>query len=158
MDEKTSPFNVSPIFHSILFAYQKGLADLAHTRYTTLVNQYMLPYLDSLFAKTDLGRIVTKDVETTLKNLADLLVSSEMVKDVSVEKMEKGFKFVVRECSFAEPTHDLLEPQDVTCPLGILATYLAEKCVGMSVRKTLSEFTSTDSSTMVEFEIKLSWL
>ena len=56
-----------------------------------------------------------------------------------------------KECRFAGRVHHLLEPKDVTCLYGIMAFYLAEKSSGKKVAKALSEFTSTDAHTLVEF-------
>jgi len=149
--EKLKPLDIGALFHSVLFAYQQGLADVIKTDTTTVVNHYMMPYLDAMSAHTPFGHIETGDVEKTLRTFGDLLVRSELAEDVVVEKTENGFNFKVKGCIFAEHIHPMLNPKDVTCPYGLLAFYLAEKSSGKRIAKTLSEFTLTDSYTQIRF-------
>lgn len=100
---------------------------------------------------TPFGRVESGDVEKTLKNFGELLVKSELATDVDIEKVEGGFYFKVDGCIFAEHVHDLLNPRDVTCPYGLLVQYLAEKSSGKRVMKSLSDFTPTETYTLIRF-------
>jgi len=151
-EQKLGLFDVAALFHSVLFALQKGLAEVMKTETVPVVTQYMMPFLEGVSHNTPFGRVLRYgDVEGTLREFGELLVRSELVKCVEVERTERGFLFKVKGCIFAEHIHGMLNPMDVTCPYGIIAFYLSERCSGMRVKKALSEFTSTDSYTPVEF-------
>jgi len=152
MLDRVSLLQVFELFHGVFLAFKLGLADLIQTETTSVAIHHMVNYIDLVFESMPyFVRIEFGDVEKTLKGFAELLVRSELAKEVAVEKTEKGFIFKVKECRFARRSHHLLEPKDVTCLYGILIFYLAEKSSGKKVAKALSEFTSTDAYTLVEF-------
>jgi hypothetical protein len=149
---KLGLLDVGTLFHAVLFSLQKGLAEVMKAETTPVVTQYMMPYLEEVAHRTPFGEILEYgDAEETLKRFGELLVESELAESVEVERTDGGFLFKVNGCVFAEHIHEMLRPTDVTCPFGIIAFYLSERCSGKRVKKALSEFTPTDSYTSIEF-------
>lgn len=150
--EKLSLLDVTTLFHTILFALQKGLGEVMRAETTPVVIEYMMPYLEEVAHHTAFGRVLEYgDVEETLRKFGELLVRSELAERVEVERRDEGFLFKVEGCVFAGHVHGMLHPTDVTCPYGILAFYLSERSSGRRVKKSLSEFTPNDSYTPIEF-------
>lgn len=152
MEEVSPLLHLGALFHGILFSYQKGLARLLTTSVTSGVSEYMIPYMDKIFSRAqpmEIGKL-----DETLQGFGEFLVKSELVEDVKVERAQRGFSFSVEGCIFADHIHDLLQPKDVTCPYGLVAYYLAEKATGLHVKKALSEFTPTSSTTSIEFNLE----
>lgn len=72
-----------------------------------------------------------KSVEEVLENLARQFIEAGIVKVFQIEKLDKNkYKCVIDGCLFAQPTHSLLKPEDVTCPLAMVAMAAYEKTSG----------------------------
>ena len=149
---------ITAMFHGILFANQKGLSSLTNENTTLLVDSYAIPYLDKVFRGPFLSFIMRDNALQTLNSFGDFLKESGMVKSVKVSKKEKGFEFNIDGCSIADPTHKMLLPKDVVCPLGLVAAYLVEKSTGFEVVKNLTDFTNSGSNTGIEIGDKVSRL
>jgi len=152
MAENNAPFDVATMFHSVLFGYQKALSDIASEKTTELIHDYLIHYLDKSFHSTLPLNDPDMDFYQRFEVLRDMLIRSNIVKDLELVREKWDFKIIVKDCAFSSPVHELLKPEDVTCPIGILAYYLVEKCTGFRVVKALSEFTSTDAITKIEFD------
>jgi len=150
MDERLKPLDIGAVFHSMLFAYQRSLADTLGTKATQTMLHLAMSYLEKVDTSTAIGSIKGRTPHAVLRKLGQLLVRSGLAGRVTVQKTEKGLVFNVEHCIFAEDVHKLLDPRDVTCPYGLLAMYLVQKNIGLSVADTLSMFTPTGSSTPIE--------
>jgi len=150
MDERLRELDVGALFHSLLFAYQRSLADTMGTKATQTMLPLAMSYLDKVDSTTAIGSIKGRTPEEVLTKLGQLLVRSRLAAGVSVKKTERGFVFSVENCIFADHVHRLLDPRDVTCPYGLIAMYLVQKNTGLPVADTLSTFTPTGSSTPIE--------
>jgi hypothetical protein len=143
--------NGAVLFHSLLFAYHKKMREFSGPDAAASV----LPFLEVYLDRSDYTRFTEAedfDAIDILENFGELLVESHLIQSYEVLRTKEGLRFAVRGCVFARKVHGLLDPRDVSCPFGMLASSLIEKKYGKSVADVLSTFTEFDSET----DIKLS--
>jgi len=149
MAESTNPFNVPMFFHTILFAYQKKLRDLLGTGEAIFVH----PILDTIHnvdKMSALHIIRGNNLDEIFENYSKDVMASQVVKKAFFEKLgDNKYVFHVEGCNFANPTHDLLKPRDVICPLALVAMSIFQVTAGKKVQITESEFTSDGCKTSI---------
>jgi len=149
MTESTNPFNVPMFFHTILFAYQKKLREVLGSGEAIFVH----PVLDTINAVDKMNKLSVirgDNLDEILENFSRDVVASQVVKKAYFEKVhDEKFVFYVEGCAFANPTHDLLKPKDVACPLALVAMSIFQSVTGKKVQIADSEFVSDGSKTPI---------
>ena len=141
--------NGAVLFHTLMFAYDKKLRNSQEYGATSSVLPFLAEYLD-LSDYTQFVEDEEYDAIDILESFGELLVESHLIQSYEVLRTKGGLRFAVRGCVFAKKVHELLNPQGVTCPLGMLASSLIERKYGKSVVDVKSSFTEFDSETGIE--------
>jgi len=144
--------DLADFYHTMLWAYQKGVAHTASIEPRLGSPKLMYPYLEDMLEYITFGKIVEGDPEGTLKRFADKIMLYGFASNVKVEPHSNGFSFGIGHCVFAEHIHSHMLSVDVTCPWGIFAQFLAQKSSGRKVKVSLSSFSERGSSTPILFE------
>jgi hypothetical protein len=149
MEESTNPLNVPMFFHTILFAYQKKLRDLLGTGEAIFVHP-VLDTINSIDKMNNLHFIRGKNLDEILENYSKDVMASQVVQEAFFEKLgEEHYVFHIEGCSFANPTHDLLKPKDVICPLTLIAMSIFQSATGKKIQITDSNFTTNGCTTHI---------
>lgn len=143
--------NGSALFHSLLFACQRGLMESAGGEATRKLLPFVREYLERSGISGLLDETETDDPVDLLENLGEALAESNLIQSYEAMRTEKGLDFAAKGCVFAKKVHASLDPRDVTCPYGMLAIAIIEKRFGRCVNKAISTFTPSDSETSIEF-------
>src|SRR3989304_2097930 len=134
MAESTNPINVPMFFHTILFAYQKKLRDVLGTGEAIFVHPVLDP-INSIDKVSNLHVIRGDSLDEIFENYSKDVMASQVVKKAFFEKLEdKKYVMHIEGCSFANPTHDLLKPKDVICPLALVAMSIFQSATGKKVQ------------------------
>jgi hypothetical protein len=110
-----------------------------------------IPILEKIDKKASLELANAKNPDEALKKFAKLLMDSELVKKVGLEKHSQGYSLHINGCAFAHHIHDMLEPKDVTCPLAIIVMSIAQKTSNRKVEISLSEILPDGTKTPIVF-------
>lgn len=151
LERKLILSDVSALFHTVLFAYQKALRDAIGENATAVITWRTIPIIDGILGNASPELAGADDTDEALQRYADLLMASELVRKVSVERDGDRYLLDIDGCAFAEEVHPMLSPRDVTCPWAIVAMAIAQKTGKRSVRMNLSDFGPTGAKTTIEF-------
>jgi len=149
--KKLAQLDVGALFHGVLFAHQKVLKEVLGQTPSFVIATHTIPIFEIVNEKAALALANTEDSDEALNKFAKLLMNSELVKKVSLEKHSHGYSFNANGCAFASHIHDMLEPKDVTCPWGIIAMSIAQKTSNRKVKMSLSEFHPEGANTPIMF-------
>ncbi|MBC7131459.1 hypothetical protein H5T51_09690 [Candidatus Bathyarchaeota archaeon] len=138
------------VFHTVLFAYQKALKDVLGSGHAALVPP-VLTVIKKINEEYHVNLAEGETLNEAFDNLSRILVDTGIASAVSFEKLGGNcYKFIINDCVFADPTHRLLQPEDVTCPLAILAMVVYEKISGKKTKFTYSKYTEKGTETIIE--------
>lgn len=141
---------VASVFHTILLAYQKALKDVLNSGQAVFIHP-VLETIKKLDEELHVKLLDGKNADEVLENLAEQFIEAGIVKVFRIEKLnENKYKCTVDGCLFAQPTHRLLNPEDVTCPLAMLAMAAYEKTSGRKVKFNYSKYSDTGTETIIE--------
>ena len=130
--------DLATLLHTILFAYQKSVRDILGSGAAIFV-QPVLTTVNLLHEKFNIPIIQGQNIEEVMENYAKLLMSSGLVKSATVEKLpQEGYVFRIEGCTLNPngEVHELLKPEDVTCPLALVAQAIYSKASGKKIAAT----------------------
>ena len=149
MTESETPLDVPMFFHTILFAYQKKLRELLGTGEAIFVHP-ILDTISRIDKMNNLHVIRGKNLDEILANYSKDVMASKVVQKAFFEKLgEEHYVFHIEGCSFANPTHDLLKPKDVICPLTLVAMSVFQSATGKKIQITDTDFTTDGCKTQI---------
>jgi len=143
--------DIAALFHTVLFAYQKTLEEIAGDDATSIVASRVMPMVEEMTGEVFPELAGLDNPDDALGKFADLLGASEMVREMNMEKDGERYAVGIDGCAFADHVHSMTRPKDVTCPWAIIAMAIVQKSSKRNVRMTLSEFTAKGSETTIEF-------
>jgi hypothetical protein len=145
-----SNMEMSNLFHTILFAYQKSVKDILGTGEACLIH----PILEKILFVTHKQNetLIEEEPEKYLELFLENLLKNGTVKWVNITEASDGqYVFHVEGCKFSKDIHQFLNTKDTTCPLALVVMAFLELYAGEKVRPTDSTYSQTGTKTVIEF-------
>jgi len=141
--------DVATLFHGILFAYQKATSDILGSG-TAVFAHPILDIIRKISERTGINLVEGKDLDKVFENFARILPTSGVAKGVRFEKLaDEKYVLHIDECAWARHIHSELKPEDVTCPLALLAMAVFEEITGKRVKLAHSKYMSDGTKTTI---------
>ena len=142
--------DVATLFHSLLFAYQKSVKELLGSGSAIFVHP-TIETLNKVERKKGLNLLQAKSLDEAYANLSNFFLKTGVVNGFDFKKVSpEKYVLKVDGCMWASHIHEELKPEDVTCPLALLAMAVFEKVTGRKVKVADSLYLQTGTETPIE--------
>ncbi len=148
--QKLDHLKIGVLFHSIFSACQMRCTEILGAESASIIIGEALPLIEGIIEKASSEPIMAKTVEETLNNYASLLMASDIVGRINIEKKGGKYIFDVNGCIYADFVHPVLNSDKTTCIWALLGMAMVAKVSKQKVKIQTSKLTRNGSKTVIE--------